>query len=300
MATTQRTPPEKSTQTLLKPTLLTQESDTASDCIGSETECVGQRNITRRYKRGYDESMLNELKDMLADVQLQQKSQASKFNEEMQKLMQQNAKITESIQYMSDKYDEVLRQLQQTKSENSAFKTQIKTLEQKLETFERNSKASTLELKNVPESNSEDTSALIELVRSVGDVLNVKVLDTDIRTIYRTKKIPNKSAPIIVEFSSNSIKENIIMSSKKYNKDKNNEKLNSTHLKLIGEKKPIFIAESLTTCGRKLYYMARQYVKNHRGASCWTAYGRVYMRQKEGGPSILISREEDFFELKTQ
>ncbi|KAJ8721502.1 hypothetical protein PYW07_002277 [Mythimna separata] len=156
------------------------ESDTASDCIGSETECVGQRNITRRYKRGYDDSVLNELKDMLADVQLRQKSQASKFNEEMQKLIQQNVKITESIQYMSDKYDEVLRQLQQTKSENSAFKTQIKTLEHKLETFERNSKASTLELKNVPESKSEDKSALIELVRSVGDVLNVKVLDTDL------------------------------------------------------------------------------------------------------------------------
>lgn len=300
MASTQRTPPEKSTTTLLKPIILAQESDTASDCMGSETDCVGQQNITRRYKRKYDDSALAELRDILVDVQLQQKTQALKFDEEMQRLVKQNEKITESIQYMSDKYDEILSQLRQTKSENTAFKTQIKTMEQKIEILERNSKASTLELRNVPETHLEDKSALIGLVKNVGEVLNVKVLDSDIRNIFRPKKSSHKSAPIIVEFCSATLKENIIMTSKRYNKNKGNDKLNSTHLKLNGDPKPIFIAECLTTCGRNLYYLARQHVKNHKGATCWTSYGKVFIRQKDGDQPILISREEDFTKLNSQ
>lgn len=125
------------------------------------------------------------------------------------------------------------------------------------------------------------------------------MIDTDIRNIYRLKKSPNKFSPIIMEFSSTSLKESKIKASKTPNKD-NKGKLNTTHLKLYGEPKPIFISESLTTCGRRLYYLAREYVKNHKFSSCWTSYGKVYIRRKEGDEPILISREEDMIKLNSQ
>lgn len=294
------TQPGKSEQTLLIPSANAPESDTASDCVGSDADCGIQPNITRRLKRKFDDSALSEIKDMLLDVQLQQKNQTIKFEEEMKRMTQQNSEIIQSIQHMSDKYDDVLSKLQQTKEENTVLKIHIKKMEQKIDLLERNSKASSLELRNVPESQSESKAALINIVKNVGDVLNVEVLDKDIRNIYRPKKTQNKSTPIIVEFSTNYLKETIISASKTFNKNNKTNKLNTTHLKISGESKPIFIAESLTTYGKYLYYLAREYVKNTKDASCWTSYGKVYIRQREGGQSMLIAKEEDVVRLTSQ
>ncbi|CAB3252882.1 unnamed protein product [Arctia plantaginis] len=163
---TQRTPPESS---LLKPNILTQESDTASDYVGSDPDCRGQINITRRFKRKFDDSTLTDIKEMLANVQQQQIAQASKLDTEMNKMIKQNTDIKTSIETMSDKYDEILQELKQTKAENTAIKKQMKLFEQKIELLERNAKASTLELRNIPEQQSENKSTLVSLVKNIGE-----------------------------------------------------------------------------------------------------------------------------------
>ncbi|CAB3220390.1 unnamed protein product [Arctia plantaginis] len=236
---------------------------------------------------------------MLANVQQQQIAQASKLDTEMNKMIKQNTDIKTSIETMSDKYDEILQELKQTKAENTAIKKEIKLFEQKIELLERNAKASTLELRNIPEQQSENKSTLVSLVKNIGDVLGVGVRETDIRNIFRPKMSQNKIAPVIVEFSATTLKENMLKTSKTFNKE-NKEKLNTGHLKLAGESKPIFVSESLTSNGRRLYFLARQSVKNNKYAGCWTSYGRVYIRQKEGGPSKLISCEADLTTLRAQ
>lgn len=292
----QRTPPGQASQALLKPNIVT-ESDTASDYVASDPD--SQLNITRRYKRKHSDSTLCEIRDMLADLQQQQKTQTAKFNEEMNKMSQQNNDIMQSIQHMSDKYDDILCQLKQTKLENAVLKNQMKSLEQKMEVLERNSKACSLEMRNVPVILPENKSILTGMVKNLGDVLNVEVMDTDIRNIYRIKNPKNKSAPIIVEFSSTVLKENVIKASKTFNRD-NKDKINTSHLKLQGEKKPVFISESLTASGRRLFFLAREYVKKHKYASCWASYGKVYIREKESAPAKLISCDEDFGSINTQ
>ncbi|CAB3253333.1 unnamed protein product [Arctia plantaginis] len=287
-----RSPPAKPLHSLQKPRIANQESDTASDCLGSDPDQGNQSTISRRQKRKHSDTTRCEIKDMLAAVQLEQKLQAIKFEEEMNKMLHQNKEMMQSIQHMSDKYDEVLKQLQQSKAENVAFKNHIKFLEQKLEFLDRNSKSSSLELRNIPANQPETRTTLTNTIRTIGDVLKIDIQNTDIRNIYRPKKISGNISPILVEFSSSLMKEEIIKATKIFNKQ-NKEKINTMHLKLGGVPQPIFISEVLTTRARRLYFLAREYVKNHKHASCWTSYGKVYIRKTEGEPPKLISTEED-------
>lgn len=291
-----RTPP---TQSLQNNPNSAAESDAASDYVPSDADCEGKPNITRRFKRKHGDVTLNDIKDMLALLQQQQSDQSLKFQEEMQKMSQQHNEIIQSIQFMSDKYDDISQQLQQTKLENSAYIHKIKTLEQKVELLERNTKASCLELRNVPMAPSETKESLVNMAKNLGLVLNREIVDTEIRNIYRPTKSSSKSTPIIIEFSSAIIKESFIKASKKFNKE-NKDKINTSHLKVPGELKPVFVSESLTTYGRRLFYLAREYVRKHKCATCWTSYGKVYMRAKEGAPAKLVSHEEEISNLDTQ
>lgn len=292
-----RTPPEKTTHTLSKPTIMTQESDTASDWVSEPDNSL--KYNTQRPKRKHGDTTLAEIKDMLADVKLQQTNQTKKFDEEMGKMLQQNNEIKQSIQYMSEKHEDILNQLRQVKTENTVFKKQIKLLEQKVESLERNSKATFLEIKNVPQNLEENKSTLVVLTQNIGQVLDVPVLETDILNIYRTKKIPNKISPIIIEFTTTSIKEKIIEASKSFNKTKAS-KLNTSHLKLKGQPTPVYISECLTAYGRRLYFLARECVKKYQYPGCWTTKGKVYVRTGKGLPAVHITCEEDIINLKQE
>lgn len=151
----------------------------------------------------------------------------------------------------------------------------------------------------MPSQQAENKSTLVSMVKNLGDALKIEVQESDIKNIFRPKMSNNRTAPVIVEFSATTLKENIMKASKTFNKE-SKEKLNTGHLKLTGETKPIFISESLTANGRRLYFLARQSVKSFNYAGCWTSYGRVFIRQNEGDQSKLISCKEDLSALKLQ
>lgn len=70
---TQRTPPETPTQTLLKPIFSALESETVSDHVISDPDCGDQQKLTRRCKRRNDGSVLSEIKEMVADFSVSKK-----------------------------------------------------------------------------------------------------------------------------------------------------------------------------------------------------------------------------------
>ncbi|XP_059047982.1 uncharacterized protein LOC131843372 [Achroia grisella] len=293
-----RTPPEKAPQVFLKPIKMTQESDTASDRV-SEPDNESSKYITQRPKRKHGDSTLSEIKEMINNLTQKQDTQTQKFDQEMKKMLQQNNDIKQSLQYMSEKYDDILNQLKQTKSENTTFKRQIKLLEQKVELLERNSKAAFLEIKNIPQEEKEDESSLVKLAQNVGLALDVPIRREDLQNIYRIKRTSNKIGPIIVEFTTKSLKEKIIGAAKFFNKN-STIKFNTSHLKLKGQPTPVYISENLTTNGRRLYFLARECVKNYNFLGTWTTKGKVFIRKKSGLPAIHITSEEDISNLKSQ
>ncbi|KAJ8705855.1 hypothetical protein PYW08_012901 [Mythimna loreyi] len=174
------------------------------------------------------------------------------------------------------------------------------TLELKVDYLERNLKAATIEIKNIPTSNPENITTLTGIVQKLGSIINQPVPAPDIKNIFRLRGKKETVGTVVVEFSTTSLKEQFIQSTKNYNKQHTGNRLNTSHLQATGPRKPIFVSEALTAATKRLHYLTREFIKNSEYEQCWTANGKVYIREKEGLPSRLIKSEEDLLKLRRE
>lgn len=259
--------------------------------------------ITSRFnkrRRGDAEDYSDVMEDIRGLLSTSMNKQEAKFNS-LQTLIaeirDQNVKITESVQFMSDKYDEIKITMEKMEAERSTNLTYIKTLEDKIDYMERNMRSSSLEIRNISPKQGESKTDLIQMVKQVGIALNVPIESSNIRNIYRTftKKPTNK--PIIVELTSVITKERIIDSMKKFKKDKNVNHLTTVDMRMDGPPTPVYVADNLTTKTRRLFAITRDFANTNNYTFCWTSHGNVYLRKAEKEPLCRINCEEDLKKL---
>jgi hypothetical protein len=162
-----------------------------------------------------------------------------------------------------------------------------------VENLERMNKQTSVEIRNIPVQGKESKEDLLSLVKKVGEVVNVTVISNDIRDVFRLDMKKELNKPVVVEFSAVLLKENILTSIKAYNKVSKDNKLNTRHINIGGQPKPIFVVECLTQNARKVYYLAREFCRNYDYVFCWTAHGKVFVRKREGTPSYRIDSQAD-------
>lgn len=202
------------------------------------------------------------------------------------------------MQFLSDKYDEAIREIDHLQAETKNSQKVIKTLELKIDYLERNLKEATIELRNIPTSKPETRETLTELVQKIGCTTNQPVSPSEIKNIYRLRSKKETVGTVIVEFTTPSIKEGFMRSTKNYNRLNPENRLNTTHLQPSGPRKPIYMSEALTSAAKRLYYLAREFIKSSHYVQCWTSNGKVYIREREGMSSQLIKSEEDLAKLR--
>lgn len=112
-------------------------------------------------------------------------------------------------------------------------------------------------------------------MEKLGEIVShpVQKIERSIRYHIRTKK--EAVGSVIVQFVSSSTKEKILKSIKTYNKKNQCNRLNTSHLQGNGPKTPIYVSEALTAKSKRLYYLARELVKNSECEQCWTFNGKV-------------------------
>lgn len=253
-------------------------------------------NITQRaIKRPRDDSQ--DLKDLFADMfrswKLDQDIKHNIMLSTLEEIKSQNADIRCSMEFMSSKFEDMTQRISLLEMERKKDQEYIQSLENKLDTLERNQKLASIEIRGVPQSEGETKTQLVDLVRSAGKSLNVPLNSADIRDVYRTKSKPGANKHIVVDLNSVVVKNDVINAVKSFNKDKSKSKFSTTSLGLVGTSKPVYISEYLSPKTKRLYHLARAFAASNKFAYCWTSYGRVYMRQRERGPLIRIDTEED-------
>ncbi|CAH0697387.1 unnamed protein product [Spodoptera exigua] len=282
----QRSPPPTSPALATGPTLYEVcapeicESDTAS-----ERSC--SRNVSVRNKRRHGDDDIKELKGLISSL-------TSKVDQSFLELKQKNTELKESLQFMSDKYDLILKTLQNLQEERADDKKTIQKLEEKIEFLERKNRSTSLEIRNIPiclqddkKFESKEDASLI--VKTLAKAVEVDIQDCDIKDIYRIQTNREGSKPIIVELNSVLKKDKIVLGVKNYNRKKPNEdKLNTRHLNIPGPVKPVYISEALTPNAQKLFYAARQFARENGYMYCWTSHGSVFLRKAEGEPQTRI------------
>ncbi|XP_028165490.1 uncharacterized protein LOC114356478 [Ostrinia furnacalis] len=182
-------------------------------------------------------------------------------------------------------------------SERKAHLAYIQSLELKVENLERTQRQASIEIRNIPSQKKENKQDLVNLVQRLGDSINVRVDESQIRDVFRLKTKKDTNQPIIVDFTTVVLKDKVLTSVKALNNTRREKKLNTGDLKIEGEQRPVFVAESLTQTTRKIYFLAREFSKNHSYAFCWTAHGKVFLRKEEGAPCRRIDSEADLEKL---
>ncbi|CAG5025134.1 unnamed protein product [Parnassius apollo] len=260
-------------------------------------------NIKKRSKRRLNNPPSTSdltLADLMVRLDEMNKLQDAKFaslESSMNALSKQNDEIKDTVIHLSAKYDDVLNNLKKLQQENDFFKNRIKTLEGKLEQLEKNARTTTVEIRNVPMSESEDKENLIEFTKKFGTVINVPIQDSEIRDVFRMKLKNKPNGPIIVDFTSTVKREKVIKATRTYNK-MNTGRLSTASFNMDGAAKPIYVSEHLTASTRHLFYLARMFANKHNYENCWTSFGKVYLKRNQNESRIHVSCQEDIVNLQ--
>lgn len=265
-------------------------------------------NITQRKKSINADSensmapLMKEIKSMFADLERRQDAKFESLKTVVSEIKEQTSEIQKSIDFMSEKYDQVVERMNVMETEMDENRDYIKSLESKIEILERGARARSIEIKNIPKLHEENNQNLRETVMKIGTLIDYTIKESDISNIFRMKykRDNNSPATIVVDFVSAYSKDAMIKMSRDYNKKNLSKKLNTSLLGIAGPARPVFITEHLTYACNRLYYLARMLVKDKGYSYCWTYNGQVYVRKREGAPSIRIENETRLVTLRNE
>jgi len=203
--------------------------------------------------------------------------------------------LQSSLQFISDKFDEALKEIKALKEENirlqgnnKILNAKVEALELKIDENEQATKTKNIEIKGIPYKNGENTE---EICKTLLGMLNKETDQTfnDIEACHRQHTKSEKSN-IIVRLKNTKTKDSILKESKK-------QKLSIKSLGFQNDS-PIFINEELTARRKELFYLALQKKRELKWKFLWSANGRILMRKTDSSKINPISVKQDLEKIQ--
>ncbi|CAG4992778.1 unnamed protein product [Colias eurytheme] len=218
----QRTPPSNQFLATTSNSSVHYNSDSALNLAGNSS--IDENNyfyITKRQKRTIDDiqaqshSPISEIKNMFSEIKSNQEEKYDSINKTMLTIINQNMSIQTSVATLTTQYEDLLKKMATLEAENSSYRNQVQSLENKVEYLENFIRKSTIEIRNLPKQNSENKRTLTSSIQQLGDTLGLetRINESEIRDIYRLK-----SEAVVVEFTTSNRKESILYKFKSLNK----------------------------------------------------------------------------------
>lgn len=264
-------------------------------------------NVTHRYKRKCSESRIDsenqlsifmtEMKSMFVNFCDQQNNKIEKIYETVADIKNQNTDIRSSVVFLSETYETLRHQIDQLEIERKNTTIYLQDLEDRLEKFERGCRTTCVEIRNIPADKDETKQHLLDTVIRAGAEIKLSIQPYEVKDVFRIGSRDPSNRTIIVNFTSNFMKENFIRMYRKCNKEHN--QLTTEKMRISGPCKPVFISENLTPKMKRLFYLARDFAKNNQYRYSWVKNGKIYLRQADGLPQHHIKDESDLRKLTT-
>ena len=259
-----------------------------------------------RNKRKRDEDLPSEfckfkeeMKELFSTFMNTQKRELKEITTKLKEIQQTNSSIEASITQLNSRQEEFQRKVDSLEIQAKKDRDYIVILEDSLEEIQRRTRQTCIELKNVPRKSHETRDDLTNMVFSLAKNIDLDLGTKDIKDIHRIqgKKAGINNTPVIVDLGSSILKSDMLQKVKTYNK-KNNTKLQAKHLGFTNnEETPVFVSEQLTAKGARLFFLARDLSKTKQYKYCWTAHGRVFVKQDDNSRAILIKNEAQVHHL---
>lgn len=255
--------------------------------------CSSEPNLTiRKRKRSVCDN------EHLQNFMSEMKSMFSDFKEEQEKSCDRLCSAVEdmrsTVDFLAQKIDALQVRVEQLEAVRKTDSQYIQSLENKLDVFERNSRSTCLEIRNIPVGVSESKTSLLDAFINTSKVLNVPIHQNQVKDIFRINTKDPKNKTIIVDLTSALTKEKVVSMFRKFNKGS---KLTTEHLHISGPVTPIFISENLSSKMKRLFYLARESAKEKDYKFCWVSHGKIFARRRENGPLVRILTELDLDKL---
>lgn len=228
------------------------------------------------------ESMRTELKDISAEL----------------------SDLKGSLNFISRQYDDMhsileerSKQIDQLQKENNSMKPIIKDLNFRLTQMEQHARSCNIEIISLPEHKSENLNVT---VTQLCKVVSCPLKESDIITATRIAKLnPEGMRPrsVIVKVISPYVRDEILAAVIKFNKANPTDKLNTAHLGIGGDKKPVYVAEHLAPQNRALHQATRLSAKEKNYRFVWVRNGRIFAKKNENSDRLLIKDMESLHKL---
>ncbi|KAL0819974.1 hypothetical protein ABMA28_007971 [Loxostege sticticalis] len=228
------------------------------------------------------------------------------FNTELKTIKTEMNDVKNSINYMNDKFEEVLKQQAEVKkemmdlqSENNTLKLTLKDLNARMNILEQSARSNNVEIQCVPEKKNENIQ---DIISQIGTVINCNITPDSVAHYTRVAKL-NPSIPrprsIVVQFSNTKIRDQFMAAAISFNRNKKSQdKLNSSHIGLVGPKSPIFITDHLSPANRALHAATRIAAKEKGYKHVWIRGGKIFMRKRDDSDYIIVKNTDQLNNLK--
>lgn len=213
--------------------------------------------------------------------------------------------IEQSLNFLSDKYDDLLSKVTKMEGTNKSLveentflrkslhdtNNNLDQLKYELNNIEQYSRRECLEIRGIPVLSGENTN---EIILKIGEQIGVRIKDDDISishrlaTASRNENHSKRESAIIVKFTRRDIRDQFY----KARKNLRNKTTRDIGMLRCTEHK-IYVAENLTQCNRKLFNKCLEAKKQLNYKFIWTMYGKIFLRKDDTSPSISIKNFYD-------
>lgn len=213
--------------------------------------------------------------------------------------------VQESVKFLSDQYEDFKDSIHTIVNENKALKAECAQLREKVSNLsdrvslmEQHMRDSNLEIQGVPEFKSEN---VVNVVKQIAQVVSAKLTDEDVLRCTRVASINrNGQRPraIVVKLRSTRCRDEVYSAVQRYNKAHQEEKLNSSHLGIAGEKRNIYVCEHLAPANKVLHAAARIKSRELGYKFVWVKNGNIFVRKDETARFIHIKNHQTVSSLE--
>lgn len=263
-------------------------------------ECEIACRLKRKREDPECETFNSKMLSAFKELKEEQRTSFSLLRTTMEEIREQNEKLQESVIFCSAKYDEAMEKIKMLETEKIQSLKYVNSLESRIDFLERQTRLTSIEIRNLPGKTTETKQDLSKLITDVGKSLDVPIQTLDLKDVFRVNTGKSTIKPIIAEFTTAIKKDEVLLSVKQYNKDNPKDKLNTQVLKIEGPKLPVYITENLPPKTKKLFFMAREAARLNNFKYCWVSSGRVLMRRKEGDTLLRIESEASLANLGSE
>ncbi|KAL0859976.1 hypothetical protein ABMA27_010292 [Loxostege sticticalis] len=206
------------------------------------------------------------------------------INRELSSLKEEIESVKNSMDFINEKFEVA----------NSALQNTVNLLTNKINVLEQNARMNNIEVQCVAENKNENLNTIIMQIAKTGCCLTEENVLTCTRVAKNEKSNPRPRA-IIAQLSSPRLRDNLLAAAITFNKQNKTNKLNSGHIGMAGERKPIYIMEHLSPANKSLHAAARIKGKELGYKYVWIRNGRIFMRKTDDSAYIII-RDKDFLD----